>query len=442
MTGYPEAFIARMRERLGDEADVFFTALDQPYQRGLRINPCKPACLPDALGVLAPVPWWPQTGRYLRLDSLAGVDALHEAGAYYLQEPSAMAAVSALAPKPGERVLDLCAAPGGKSTQIADALGGSGLLVANEPVPTRARVLSRNIERMGVTNALVVSADPERLESLWPSAFDAILVDAPCSGEGMFRRHPEARDEWREDSPAGCAARQRRILTSAVRMLKPGGRLAYSTCTLNREENDDMAAWLTQSEPCMQPLAFALDIGDGRTLDATDGFVQLYPHRVLGEGHFVALFTKTDDTGGHTDFAPASDRLNAPERASVAAWRELGLDAIDLNAMLGDALIAAPDLPPLAGVRVLRAGLQLGTLSGKVFLPDHALAMGLAHPLTAPHMELDADMARAYLRGEALPADNGSRGWALAVYQGLALGFVKLSNGQAKNHYPKGLRRP
>ena len=204
----PPAFVSRMRAQLGAEADAYFAALERPYLRGLRLNPQKPvseAALEAVGGVEGPVPWNAALGRYLHQDSLAGSDPLHEAGAYYLQEPSAMAPVSALAPHPGERVLDLCAAPGGKSTQIAAALAGEGLLVCNEPVPSRAKILSRNIERMGIPNALVVSAQPEALAARWAGAFDAVLVDAPCSGEGMFRRHPETRAEWTPAAPAGCA---------------------------------------------------------------------------------------------------------------------------------------------------------------------------------------------------------------------------------------------
>ena len=224
----PPAFVSRMRAQLGEEADAYFAAMEMPCLRGLRLNPQKPvsdAALEAVGGVEEPVPWYPALGRYLRNDSPAGADPLHEAGAYYLQEPSAMAPVSVLSPRPGECVLDLCAAPGGKSTQIAAALAGEGLLVSNEPVPSRAKILSRNIERMGVANALVVSAQPEALAARWGVLFDAVLVDAPCSGEGMFRRHPETRAEWNPASPMGCAERQRRILGCAAAMLRPGGRL-------------------------------------------------------------------------------------------------------------------------------------------------------------------------------------------------------------------------
>lgn len=446
----PEAFVSRMRSQLGPDADAYFAALEAPYQRGLRLNPRKPL-QPQAQsavdGLLEPIPWHAALGRYLTPESVAGADPLHEAGAYYLQEPSAMAPVSVLAPKPGERVLDLCAAPGGKSTQIADALQGEGLLVCNEPVPGRAKILSRNIERMGVCNALVVSAAPETLAPLWPQAFDAVLVDAPCSGEGMFRRHPETRSEWTEQSPAGCAARQSRILACAARMLRPGGRLVYSTCTLNYEENERVIAALLASDTQFHVMPFSLPAGVGRVLDAPEGMLRLYPHQVRGEGHFVALLGKRGQAASHAPFAPAADRLAAPDKPLLAAYNEFAKSFQPAclpraNAQLGAFLISCPELPPLAGIKTLRAGVQLGALKGKVFAPDHALAMALPLPPALPALPLTHEQALLYQRGEALPAPDALAGYALATYMGLPLGFGKASGGQFKNHYPKGLRRP
>ena len=443
----PPAFVSRMRAQLGEEADAYFAAMEMPCLRGLRLNPQKPvsdAALEAVGGVEEPVPWYPALGRYLRNDSPAGTDPLHEAGAYYLQEPSAMAPVSVLSPQPGERVLDLCAAPGGKSTQIAAALAGEGLLVSNEPVPSRAKILSRNIERMGVPNALVVSAQPEALAARWGVLFDAVLVDAPCSGEGMFRRHPETRAEWNPASPMGCAERQRRILGCAAAMLRPGGRLVYSTCTLSPEENEETMRWFLQEHPDFSAQPFSLS-GDYCTLDAPEGMLRLYPHRVRGEGHFVACLRRAGDAPAADLMKPAAERLSPPAPAVRAAYSAFaaplrGLPAA--NAQLGDALLSAPDLPPLDGVRVLRAGVQLGTLKGKVFAPDHALAMCLSPACGLPVLALDRAGALRYQSGEALPAPEDMSGWALAVYEGLVLGFGKASGGQFKNHYPKGLRRP
>ena len=440
----PEAFIARMRAQLGLHADAYFSALEAPYLRGLRLNPRKRIPEEAVEGIGSPVPWNAEYGRYLSAESAAGLDPLHEAGAYYIQEPSAMAPVALLEGKPGMRVLDLCAAPGGKTTQIADGLGGSGLLVCNEPVPNRARILSRNVERMGVANALVVSADPEKLAPLWPDAFDAILVDAPCSGEGMFRRHPETRAEWNAASPEGCAERQKRILACAVRMLRPGGVLVYSTCTLNEVENEGVIAWLLSAHADLQAMPFSLPIGQGRMLEAPQGMAHLYPHELQGEGHFVARVRKTGDAAASL-FLPAGQRLAKPHKALLSAYEAFARPFGALpaaNAQLGDALLSAPDLPPLDGVKVLRAGLQLGVLKGKVFAPDHALAMALNQPYPFPTLPLSREDSLAYQSGEALPCPEDLSGYVLPVYHGLALGFGKCSGGQMKNHYPKGLRRP
>ena len=438
----PQAFIARMRAQLGSDADAYFSALDKPYLRGVRINPRKSGVPVE--GMLSAVPWNAAYGRYLAQDSAAGLDPLHEAGAYYIQEPSAMSPVALLNPQPGERVLDLCAAPGGKSTQIADALNGEGLLVCNEPVPSRAKILSRNIERMGIANALVVSAEPEKLAPLWPECFDAVLVDAPCSGEGMFRRHPETRAEWDEGSPEGCAARQEYILRCAVEMLKPGGRLAYSTCTLNEVENEQVVSHLLSSHPELHAVPFEMSIGDGKTLSAPDGMAHLYPHELEGEGHFVALLRKDD---GESDdlFRPAREQLSAPQKPFLAAYEAFCKPFAGLpraNAQFGDVLLCCPDLPPLKGIKVLRAGVQLGGLKGKVFAPDHALAMALPLPYGVPTVPLSREDALRYQSGETLDVPEDVSGYALPTYHGLALGFGKASGGQLKNHYPKGLRRP
>lgn len=441
----PQAYINRMREQLGAEAEAYFATLDAPFCRALRLNPLKPTQGQWIDGLLEPVPWQAGNGFYVEQSSRAGAHPLHEAGACYLQEPSAMMPVSVLKPMPGERMLDLCAAPGGKSTQIAEGLGGDGLLVCNEPVTSRARILSRNIERMGITNALVVSAEPEQLAEIWPECFDGILVDAPCSGEGMFRRQPESRAEWNEQSSTGCAARQQRIIAAACRMLRPGGRLVYSTCTFNMEENEGVIGWLLKEQPDMETVAFSLAAGEEKTLNAPTGMLHAYPHQIRGEGHFIALLNKKGDASAPV-LDPASHCLSKPDPVLVKAYQafaaghEAGLP--QPNAQMGDCLLSAPPLPPLKGVKVLRAGLQLGTLKGKIFFPDHALAMGLRQPYPFPTVPLTVDEARKYQGGQVIPVPDTLRGFVLPTLDGLALGFGKAADGQMKNHYPKGLRRP
>lgn len=445
----PTAYTRQMEALLGSESEAYFASLNEAWVRGLRLNPRKPLADPFALipGLGDAIPWQSPNGFYLPPDSDAGADALHEAGAYYLQEPSAMVPVNVLAPLPGETVLDLCAAPGGKSTQIADVMQGQGLLVCNEPVLSRARVLSRNVERMGVTNALVVSAEPERLEAIWGPGFDAVLVDAPCSGEAMFRRHPETRSQWSEQTPAGCAVRQKRILAAACGLLKKGGRLVYSTCAFNREENDQVVRWLMESKPDMEPLSFSVRLGERETLNVRDGSLHLYPHQMRGEGHFVALFRKRGEEDAPRLLRPAAERLSPPNLALAAAYsafcEDLGGTGLPrANAQFGNELLSAPDLPELKGVQVLRAGLRLGEMKGKVFAPDHALAMALFNPGGLKSFALDQAQARAYQRGEEISLPESNSGFLAATYHGLTLGFGKASAGRLKNHYPKGLRRP
>jgi len=447
----PPAFIRRMQAQLGLEADAFFSALQQPPYRGLRRNPLKQTGSPlsDQVGQIGdPVSWEPN-GFLLPAASRAGAHPLHEAGAYYLQEPSAMLPATLLAVQPGETVLDLCAAPGGKSTQLAAALAGRGTLICNEIVPNRAQILSRNLERMGVTNSLVVNADPARLAAAWPQLFDAILVDAPCSGEGMFRRHPETRLEWSEGSPERCAVRQRLILDSACAMLKVGGRLCYSTCTFSPEENENVVAALLLAHPELQPLPFSVAVAKGRIYNASDGMVRLFPHKVAGEGQFAALFVKTGCGTGEVPtpcrLLPAMNALERPDRSLKDSFCDFwhGLSSADMpepNASMGATLLAAPELPPLRGIRVLRAGVALGQAKGRVFAPDHALAMAAPAP-ALPRIALPLNEAFRYLAGETLPAPDSARGYKLATYAGLPLGFGKVSDGMLKNHYPKGLRR-
>lgn len=436
MTTLPQAFIETMAEALGGELPAFLAAYDQPYQRGLRRNPFKQpqsglsAWLPE-MG--EPIPWEPQ-GNYLSQDSLAGSHPLHEGGAYYLQEPSAMIPAAVLAPRPGDRVLDLCAAPGGKSTQLAVRLAGRGLLVCNEPVPNRAQVLSRNIERMGVPNALVVSALPECLASRWEDFFDGVMVDAPCSGEGMFRRHPETREEWSPQAPQGCAKRQREILWQAARMVRPGGRLCYATCTLNPVENDGVIADFLAAHEAFELTPFTL-----HSLAAREGMLHIYPHRVRGEGHFVALMTRR---GESAQPRASCGGLKPPEKAACQALAAIqtlaGWEGLQARGMLGDTLFHLAEWPDVSGIKVLRAGLHLGQLRGKAFVPDHALALSWGAQKLLPTASVSLEQARAYLRGEPLPWQG--RGWHILCLDGVPLGWGKASDGLLKNHYPKGLR--
>ncbi len=437
----PQGFVKSLAPLLKEEMQDFLQSYEKPFHRGLRENLGK---VPQGglhswvEGLLGKVPW-EKDGMYITLDSAAGAHPLHEAGAYYLQEPSAMAAVGALDPKPGEWVLDLCAAPGGKSTQIAARMGGQGLLISNEPVASRAQVLSGNLERMGVKNALVTCETPERLNHKWPGCFDRVLVDAPCSGEGMFRRHPETRAEWTEQAPLGCARRQMEILLHGAGMVRAGGILCYSTCTFNTIENEGVVENFLKehTEFSLAPFALSPDV---RT---ESGMLHLFPHRVAGEGHFVALMRKCGEAENR---AVRTNALPAPDKGSMDAYHAFCRDVFggpgpDIAGLFAGRLVSAPVLPDISGLKVLRAGLHLGQARGKHFVPDHAWAMGMARPYPCPAFSMTKEEGMAYLRGETLPAPPEMKGWMLPVFAGLALGWGKVSDGMMKNHYPKGLRR-
>ena len=451
LAALPEGYAAQMRRLLGEAGFfAYLEALACAPQRALRVNLLlrpdgTPPCEIDGLGERVP---WAEGAYFVEGDARPGLSPLHEAGLFYLQEPSALSAVTALDPQPGERVLDLCAAPGGKSTQIAALLRGQGLLVCNEPVPSRAQILSRNIERMGVCNAVVTCAMPDELSARFPAFFDRILVDAPCSGEGMFRRQIEARDEWNRGAPQGCADRQMTILREAAKMLAPGGRLVYSTCTFNDVENEGVLARFLQEHPAFSPVPFALP----GLPDARQGYLHLYPHEVRGEGHFVSLLQKSADAAREAE-APARKKAKAG-RAQAAPRAQASPELPDVLApgvrfsrlhMAGGCLWSLPEgieLERLSGLRVLRTGLLLAREQGRRLEPDHALAMALTPDEAARSAELTHEQALAFQAGEALSlGDELPSGFTLLCHRGISLGWGKQAGGAMKNHYPKGLRR-
>ena len=420
-----ERYFERMRAQLSDFA-AYRACLSQPPYRGIRVNTLKIS--PDAFReiapfALAPAAWEPN--GFLISEEKPGKYFYHDAGLYYVQEPSAMCAVPLLGARPGERVLDLCSAPGGKGTQIAQAMEGKGLLVLNEKMPDRAKVLLQNVERMGVTNAVVTCAEPSELAARLPAFFDRILVDAPCSGEGMLRKEPAAAENWSEENVFMCAERQKKILESAVSMLAPGGTLVYSTCTFAPEEDEANADWLVRAFP---------------ELTCTEQ-KKIYPHREQGEGHFAARFIKED--GERAAFR--APKLPA-DRAAVAAYRAFAGDFLrrppeGTFASFGNSLCLLPgEVFPLGGLRVLRCGLQLGTMEGRRFVPAHALALGVPRQDIAALCNYPQEDIARYLHGEELPAAE-LRGWCAVAYEGWPLGLGK-SSASMKNHYPKGLRRP
>ena len=457
MNTLPEAYIAQMKRLLGEAGFFAYEqSLSQPVTRALRVNLLlRPdgslPCPVEGVGEAVP---WAKGCCFVEGDARPGLSPLHEGGLFYLQEPSALSAVSVLAPQPGERVLDLCAAPGGESTQIAGLMQGRGLLVCNEPVPSRAQILSRNVERMGVRNAIVTSAMPAQLAPRFPAFFDRILVDAPCSGEGMFRRQPEARDEWSAGSPRGCADRQLEILEAAAKMLAPGGALVYSTCTFNDTENEGVLARFTAAHP-----EFALEAFELPGLPSgSRGYVHLYPHEIRGEGHFVSLLRKAPDAPGAPEneekprraVKPARGRGEQAKKAqqpAIAVPEDVLAPGVSFDRLhaAGGSLWALPegldDLSRLDGLRVLRTGLLLAHAEGRRAEPDHALAMALTPCEAARTAELDEAQALAYQAGETLELGDLEPGYTLLTLRGVSLGFGKQAGGVMKNHYPKGLRR-
>ena len=413
----PQAYLDRMKGQLGDAFDAYLFAMDQPEKRAAHTNGLK--LNPAALGALRP-DFTPAGGAGFLLPAgfAPGKDVLHCAGAYYVQELSAQVPADLFDLRPTMAVLDLCAAPGGKSAQLA-ARVPQGVLFANEIVPNRATILLNNLERMGARNAVVTSVDPEKLIGATGPVFDAVLVDAPCAGEGMFRKEPEAVAAWSEEHVAACAKRQRAILATAQGALKPGGQLVYSTCSFSPAENGENVRWFLSEYPDFE----------------LESEQTLYPHACLGEGQYAAKLRRrgaAPDTGylpQRSDGAPLAEGFLREETAGLGGPLRLLAD--------GRALLLPPLPCDLAGLRVLRAGLLAGEIVKGRFVPAHALAMAAGVPLVRRTELSEADALR-YLHGETLPTDLS--GWCAVTHRGLALGLGKGAGGVLKNHLPKGLR--
>lgn len=472
----PEEFRERMRRLLGKEYPEFEACFEAPRCQALRINGLKRRG-PEHTGrlpfTLTRVPW-AENGFYYEQGEQPGRHPFHEAGAYYIQEPSAMTPGELLGPQPGELILDLCAAPGGKSTQIAAKMCGRGILICNEIHPARARILSGNIERMGIRNAIVTNETPQRLAEIFPSCFDGIMVDAPCSGEGMFRKNEEARGEWSPENIGLCAARQAEILDCAARMLRPGGRLVYSTCTFAPEEDEESVARFVERNPEIVILEAPVLVEGaapgrpewaGRPVPGLERTLRLWPHRLKGEGHFAAVLQKRPaeavSRAGGDDAACAGGVLSSPGGDTAPWGRERGIPEKDCPEYLafreenlttqlsgiylrfGDQLYLAPEgTPSLRGLKVLRPGLHLGCVKKNRFEPSHALALTLGPQDVRHCLELPAlgPETVSYLGGGTVPAE-GEKGWYLISADGYSIGWGKLSGGVMKNHYPKGLRK-
>ena len=428
----PEAFLIRMKTQLGAEYEDFLKSLERPRAVALRFNPLKGHSPDDLPFVTIPVPWEP-LGWYYDPESRPGLHVYHEAGVYYLQEASAMAPVALLDPQPGERICDLCAAPGGKTTQIAGRMNGEGFLLCNEWSPKRAKILSRNIERMAVPNALVTNESVDILASRFPDFFDRVLVDAPCSGEGMFRKEEAAITDWSQETVQMCARRQADILHNAAMLVRPGGRLVYSTCTFAPEEDELAVADFLESHPDFTPE----EIQTPWFVPGENGSHRMWPHKLLGEGHFAAVLRKAE--------GPREEITIPQGQALPKQWeafaRELGIRLPPGKAVtFGTTLFWAPEqMPDIRKLKVLRPGLELGECKKDRFEPAHALALWLKDCKNTVSFPPESAQISQYLHGDVVPAS--VKGWTLVKAGEFTIGWAKGDGQRLKNHYPKGLRR-
>jgi NOL1/NOP2/sun family putative RNA methylase len=449
----PSEFVQKMNALLQEEASPFFATYEEEKANGLRINPLKidhESFLQITPFALSPVPFCP-TGFYYDAAEQPGKHPYHAAGLYYIQEPSAMFVAETLQPKPGEKVLDLCAAPGGKTTQLAAMMNNSGFLLANEIHPKRVKALSENIERLGITNTLVTNETPEKLANRFEGFFDKILVDAPCSGEGMFRKDEEAIRYWSEEHVQQCALKQRQILECAYRMLKEDGILVYSTCTFSPEENEQTIEAFLQEHDDLELMLIEKTAGiqSGKREWTKTNFsdiertARLWPHHLKGEGHFVAKIKKIGAS-------PSWNGKYATSNVSKQALRDyqnfeketLQIEMTKTIYAFQQHLFALPDdCPNFDGLKVVRAGLHLGELKKQRFEPNHALALALQKHEVRQSIDLKSNDIECikYLRGETLSTGE-DRGWLIITVDGYPLGWGKEVKGIVKNFYPKGLR--
>lgn len=477
MIKLPEKFELKMKTILGEEYDEFLKSYEEPRNFGLRVNVDKIS--PEEFEALSPfhlkkIPWTKNGYYYEEQDSPAR-HPFYYAGLYYLQEPSAMTPASRLVAEPGDKVLDLCAAPGGKATELGARLHGDGVLVANDISASRAKALLKNIEVFGLSNTFIVNEVPAKLADQFPAFFDKILVDAPCSGEGMFRKDPACVKAWDENKPIDCAKSQKEIVTRAVQMLSPGGRMLYSTCTFSPEENEQIIQFILDAYEDMElceidsyegfsqgrpELAYAWDPKSSeyrRGSEELKKCVRIWPHKMAGEGHFLALLCKKGEkTTSRVDNVlsktPHVDKLKKISKAEATALETFFKDVsmpMDWNYVevrKGQVYYIPKDLGNRKGLVFLRNGLYLGEIRKDRFEPSQSFAMALKKSEYVSSVDLDyADIrVSKYLRGETIDIDDietaNGKGWQLVCVNGYPLGWGKLVNGTLKNKYHTGWR--
>lgn len=444
----PEEFVRSMREMLGDEAERLFSALDTPAEVSIRVNPAKPAEVFEG-----EVIGWSPNGRYLAERPQFTLDPLMHGGAYYVQEASSQFVAHILREDnlEGGRVLDMCAAPGGKTTVYSSLVGRRGLVVANDINRGRTLALSDNVQRWGMGNVVVTCNEPEHIGT-FEQWFDVVAVDAPCSGEGMFRKMDEAREEWTPASVEQCVARQRDILTEAWRALRPGGKLIYSTCTFNDREDEGIVRWLVEEYGDEIVAAERVDTEDKWGIVRSDiGPFQcfhFYPHSARGEGFFAAVACKTE--GVTKRRTPKGRRkvfttLQSKDLAEVSRWVD------DAKAMsfrcVGDVVYGyssavMEDVTQLSeSLSVVYSGVAMGQIFKGTLKPEHSLALFVGRSRgVVPEVELSLEDAQNYLRRQDIDAKQFSEGVNIVTYKGVAIGFIKRIGARCNNMYPKDLR--
>lgn len=447
----PESFEVRMQDMLGEDFTRYQASLEHPAFHGLRVNTNK-ISVEEFLRIspfsLTPVPWC-SNGFYYDEDVQPAKHPYYFAGLYYIQEPSAMTPASVLPIEPGDRVLDICAAPGGKSTELAARLQGTGLLVSNDISHSRAKALLKNLELFGIPNMLVLSEPSNEIAEHFEGFFDKILIDAPCSGEGMFRKSSSMIKAWEKNGVELFVNLQQSILREMVKCLRPGGSLVYSTCTFSPEENEQAMDYLLELAPELElqalPMYEGFDTGHpewSRTgNEAVKHCRRLWPHRVKGEGHFVAMLKKQDgERYGVNQYQPA--KVTLPE----AVWEFLNLirrdwDESRMELQKERLYYLPPEMPDGTGLHILRNGLLLGELKKNRFEPSQSLAMALRmeefeHAISLP---VSDERVIRYLKGETIELE-GENGLVLFCVDGYPLGWGKLLNGNLKNKYLAGWR--
>lgn len=445
----PEEFVKRMKKLLNKDWEQLLSVWDQAPYQGLRINTLKitvDGFLKKEPFNLEAIPWTGD-GFYYSREDRPSKHPYYQAGLYYLQEPSAMAPVACMDVKPGEKVLDLCAAPGGKSTQIAAALKGTGLLVSNDINSERVKALVWNLEHWGANNVVVTNDDPCKLADCFPNYFDKILIDAPCSGEGMFRKDNKSVKSWSVYNSSVCTALQKDILNQAAQMLKKGGKILYSTCTFSPEENELMIDKFLMDNPdfkiCQLPIYEGWQPG---IIDQTSPNSQLensrrlFPHKIKGEGHFLALLEKETDSEKNITFDNKTGEIIEPLLDFMKENLTSEIEGTFLQK--GKYIYRKPkELPDLKGVKVVRSGWFVGIMKNKRFEPSQALAMGLKKDKVKRSISfsLGDDRIGRYLKGETIML-KGEKGWTLVCVEDYPLGWAKQTGEFLKNYYPPGWR--